>query len=423
MHGFTSDENEGYMMVYNPKLEALPLAESPMIDVVDVSATLSKFFHGVDIPFNSVGMPRNYFGPDSIVAQCKVLMQSIHQMRRLTQLQGRLPAALDAEVDRLLNSKYPKRSEEAAINQFYEELYSTAKQLQFLLYDSMTPPYQSLAIYGALLVFSLVSLWWTLRQPVTIFSLKSIVFLFPLALPLVHLLFGFEVYQIVFNRGSVFFLPSAMLSIWIIFHSIQLLVRPETTVVEKTFGQAVSIVTILNESINWTALALSLVTGPLWKKWLSALPNVNWFCYGLLVIVLWSVIRSRSQSLFSLRRPVHFWLLLPCLFLMGWYELTEADPTMYLEELGGFHKVFVAFAVYGALLLVSAIFVSRSFCLPVLVGSFLFMFLLWQNSPTGRILNIVFLLQMITLLAPQLEASECIVSFVCFSLSLFFFFF
>jgi len=415
MHGFSSDENEGYVMFFNPKLEALPLQHSPMIQVVDVAATLAKFLQGVDIPFNSVGIPQNYFGEDAIVSQCKILMQSAHQLKRLAEYEGKLDDDLRDQVDRLLNGVYPKRSDQEAMNNFYHNLHSVTKQLQYILYDTMTPPYQSFGISVTILLVILLSLWWVLRFPVTLFSTKSIVFLLPLAVPLVHLLFGVDFYQIVFNRGSIFFLPSAMLSIWIVYQTISMLIQTETTKIERNLVQSIASLTILNESINWTALALSLLTGPKWKKWLSSLPHSNWICYGLLIIAIWITIRSRHQRLFSLSRPIYFWLLLPCLGLMACYEATEGDSEMYMEELGGFHKMFVAFVGYGFLLLVFSIILTRSFCVPVLVGSFLFMFLLWQNSSTGRILNLVFILQMTLLLAPQLELTECVLSFVCLS--------
>lgn len=60
MHGQTENGNEGYLLFYNPNLT--PHRSRGLIDVVDVAPTIAKYLQGVDIPFNSVGMARNYYG-------------------------------------------------------------------------------------------------------------------------------------------------------------------------------------------------------------------------------------------------------------------------------------------------------------------------------------------------------------------------
>lgn len=59
MHGTAADGNEPFILLYNPRLS--PKSEIK-IDVVDVAATLSMYFDGVDIPANSLGISHAYFG-------------------------------------------------------------------------------------------------------------------------------------------------------------------------------------------------------------------------------------------------------------------------------------------------------------------------------------------------------------------------
>jgi hypothetical protein len=60
MHGFSGGGNEGYLMFYNPKLTSYRARE--LIDVVDVAPTIAKYLQNVDIPYDSVGMARNFYG-------------------------------------------------------------------------------------------------------------------------------------------------------------------------------------------------------------------------------------------------------------------------------------------------------------------------------------------------------------------------
>ena len=59
MHGDTANGNEPFLLIYNPNID--PKSDF-RIDVVDVAPTLSLYFEGVEIPANSLGISRTYFG-------------------------------------------------------------------------------------------------------------------------------------------------------------------------------------------------------------------------------------------------------------------------------------------------------------------------------------------------------------------------
>lgn len=71
MHGEAADGNEPFILLYNPALEPkgpvslcllLLILFQMKIDVIDVAATLSLYFEGVDIPANSLGLTHSYWG-------------------------------------------------------------------------------------------------------------------------------------------------------------------------------------------------------------------------------------------------------------------------------------------------------------------------------------------------------------------------
>jgi hypothetical protein len=59
MHGTTANGNEPFLLLYNPKLD--PRSET-RIDIVDVAPTIALYLKGAEIPANSMGIARPYFG-------------------------------------------------------------------------------------------------------------------------------------------------------------------------------------------------------------------------------------------------------------------------------------------------------------------------------------------------------------------------
>jgi hypothetical protein len=79
LHGYSNNGNEGYMMLYNPKLKP---QEEKKIHVVDVAATISGYFKDVDIPVDSVGVSHTYYGESKSdkINYANVLKRNIAQL-------------------------------------------------------------------------------------------------------------------------------------------------------------------------------------------------------------------------------------------------------------------------------------------------------------------------------------------------------
>jgi hypothetical protein len=73
MHGTSDDGNEGFILIYNPSIE--PSNTIIPIDVIDVCPTLALYLKGVDIPANSMGVTRTYFGANTTSLNIKALKQ------------------------------------------------------------------------------------------------------------------------------------------------------------------------------------------------------------------------------------------------------------------------------------------------------------------------------------------------------------
>jgi len=85
MHGDALDGNEPFILLYNPRIE--PKAET-RIDIVDVAPTLSLFLTGVDIPANSMGVSRTYFGKNQTEFSVKAMKQNIVQLSESARTKG-----------------------------------------------------------------------------------------------------------------------------------------------------------------------------------------------------------------------------------------------------------------------------------------------------------------------------------------------
>lgn len=150
MHGLSSGGNEPFILFYNPRLES---KQEIRIDVVDVAPTIALFLRGVDIPSNSIGLTRTFFGlkrkkkeeeisfsdkglcctgENQTELDIKALKQNIVQLKGALEAKG--GSVDEAEWSRFLNNKETSK-------QFFEELLLFSEAMKSALFDAAYAPW------------------------------------------------------------------------------------------------------------------------------------------------------------------------------------------------------------------------------------------------------------------------------------------
>lgn len=78
MHGESQNGNEGFILMYNPNIS--PKSEIK-IDVVDVAPTLASHLLNIDIPSNSMGVTKAYFGVNKTGDAINSLKKNLRQLQ------------------------------------------------------------------------------------------------------------------------------------------------------------------------------------------------------------------------------------------------------------------------------------------------------------------------------------------------------
>ena len=324
------------------------------------------------------------------------------------------------DIQALLHERYTTGDE-----QLIHKLLTTATELKALMYDTMEAPtdrvFTSTAALSALLLvafqvfFGIGNLFSVARHRPLLAIVYLAVFAFVLFAPLGHLLFMSTHWTRVFQQGTVFYLPSLSLA----FVQIALLARiwsfdslsrtRRSSPLSAVCYTAISML-VINESINWLLLALSLLFRSHWKSWFSSLTGSRELVYLLAMVLayvqLWPSRRSGSRNAdaaahttTSQSRTSFLVVLLVALLLLT-YEWTVSINEAYLVF--GFHVAFAAAFLIGLLGVLSHLFVHRS-VQSVSAGFSLLLLVLWMDSNTGRLLHLTWSSQGLLLLYPVFE--------------------
>ncbi|EFC48510.1 FBOX domain-containing protein [Naegleria gruberi] len=150
LHGYSRDGNEGYVMLYNPRLK--PYDER--LDIVDVCPTVAKYLKGVDIPADNIGVSRAYFGDDeeSLKYKSYVLKESLVQLTDTTTRRGTDLLRSASSILNLLKMEASDMSfseKFKSIRDFNTELSKLNVEMKQKLYQLMDTPVFWVAFYVA----------------------------------------------------------------------------------------------------------------------------------------------------------------------------------------------------------------------------------------------------------------------------------
>jgi hypothetical protein len=407
----------------------------PLIDVTDVCATIAKYLDGVDIPFNNIGIMHNFYGmcagscwprndvdyvsfhgvgAKSNVKFVKALKQNLHQLSKTAAWRGKLDSRMELDVQTLLQARYT-----AGDDKLVEQMLIAARTLKHIMYDTMDVPtmrvLSSTAILVALLaitfelffgVKSLVNL--VVHQPLRALA-YLVLFCFIILAPLSHLLFMSTHWVRVFRQGTVFYLPSLGLA----FVQVALLARLwHRSQVQARVGNesplsnlcyaAISMI-VINESINWLLLALSLVFRGHWKAWFTACTGSRELVYALSLALAYVQLLPQRQAQPTMRARNSYANMALVTLIIGLllaYEWTESYNDAYVVF--GFHACFAAAAIIGAAAVVYQLVYHRTVA-AVSPACSMLLLVLWMDSNTGRMLHLIWIAQGLLLQYPMLE--------------------
>ena len=368
-------------MFYNP---ALPSYRSnSLIDVVDVAPTIAKYLKDVDIPFNSVGKARNYYGTGlynfsfysilnrsldsaSLKQNVNILKQNLVQLKACSDARGKI-AAVDTEtIDRLLLLPAKKES--------IHELSEAIDSFKLRLYNVMDAPTEYCIAYCITLAIVLFITIFYFHEGRSIFSMSLLGWVTLLGIyiaPLIHLLFAYEFYGKIFGKGTVFFLPNSLLTFLavILWHRQRKFDQKRKTRREMTLSdyKTSSSLPLYHDksiemlicvfAVNWFELAVTLIFGASWKMAFSSWPYATDFMYlCTFLLLLWIHTSLNYQSSNILRRTIlgsmvktlfspSYLICVVVLVLFRFYEYTEENSELYWY--GGVHLLVSIAAVLG----------------------------------------------------------------------------
>jgi hypothetical protein len=141
LHGFSGKGNDGYMLLYNPRLHSA----YKQIDTVDVAPTLASYLCNVDIPASSIGITRAHFGPaspsspEAAIAKARALQRNVAQLSRSVRHAHGTMFSTDAGRNfQWLLAQDVDSYERAA--EFMPHLEVAARRLKALVFDAVRPP-------------------------------------------------------------------------------------------------------------------------------------------------------------------------------------------------------------------------------------------------------------------------------------------
>ena len=249
-------------------------------------------------------------------------------------------------------------------------------QIKVKLYNVMQSPIEYTILACFTLSSTIFCVIWILhgKQITTLPVVAWIIIIGVYFAPLVHLLFGYSFYSIVFSKGTCFFLPSSILTVLSLYlwdrqlkysknlsniETITTVSTSENSEPIITFQNTSMILLIAGFAINWVELSITLLFGATWKQMFSRFEGSTYLVYFLCeMLIFWfhfGFNRTKediSQKYTLMNRITKTVLNVPfiictiMLILFRIYEITEEDSEQYLY--GGVHQIVILAGFIGA---------------------------------------------------------------------------
>ncbi|KAG2383489.1 hypothetical protein C9374_004160 [Naegleria lovaniensis] len=445
LHGYSRDGNEGYVMLYNPRLK--PYEER--LDIVDVCPTVAKFLKDVDIPADNIGVSRAYFGGDdeSLKYRSYVLKESLVQLTDTTTRRGTdlLRSAssilnlLKMELEDLaFNEKFKN------INEFNDELSKLAVGMKRKLYQLLDKPVFWVFFYGffalAMVVIGLYRFnFHAIHLMAEKFFSKSL-YLLGILVPLyfgsyVNILFCWDTWKNVVRSGSPFFVWQGFLTVVLFFVLYQCaihLLRSNTKSDKEKPSENFSLIgwkMFIFCIIDMTFFALYNLFRRQWKwgmeyilplQYFALIHFVCDFCgysvFGLITSSALYVIRKIRRSTpvptkksASKNSWFHFFYCFAMMMLLFLFEYTSVRETAPQEQkalyvhyytIAGFHIYYLAFLIMAIVYTCFVLLFNPKRLDRLLVPAILYAFALMRDTPYGRVVTLLQNIQYCYFLVP-----------------------
>jgi hypothetical protein len=443
MHGYSTNGNEGYVMLYNPKLQ--PFRQR--VDVVDIAPTIAKYLSKVDIPSDNIGMVRTYFGPDaqSLNYQNNALKQNILQMVD-TSIRRGVSVSKDT-----INNILKMKPDQAAVKgpaDFNKQLIQTATTLKMNLYKLIQKPYHWVAYFGLQSFIVLLVILYRYNYNLLLMAVRTqcvkAIFESLLLTPMyfgvfINVLFVWDGWKGVIRSGSPFFVWHGYLALIVLY----LLVRVMSSTsddIKREHILDISKKLILHSLMDMTWFALFNLFKSQWKRgvdnqYFFYLPYVSLIVFilmtsnvriaDLLKPLRWIkklITRNRHHQateistndiIAELKKDyVHLVVSFILLAFMLLFEMTSVKETAPREEKAKYivyYNVFALHRYYAIFLpltflyfIVTMIFSTKNLD-RLIVPATLYAFAIMRDTPHARVVLIATNLQYHLLLVPAIQ--------------------
>eukprot|EP01114_Cavostelium_apophysatum_P005081 TRINITY_DN1568_c0_g1_i1.p1 TRINITY_DN1568_c0_g1~~TRINITY_DN1568_c0_g1_i1.p1 ORF type:complete len:876 (-),score=228.98 TRINITY_DN1568_c0_g1_i1:1299-3926(-) len=389
MHGESADGNEPFIMLYNPRLE--PKHEI-RVDIVDVAPTLSFYFQGVDIPANSLGITRSYFGENQTELSIKALKQNLVQ---LTSTAKERSVRFDKDkADKLMELKHYNEEDRKEITKFLEEIKSH-------MFGVLDAPWISVALFTFVSSCAVLYILLQYNEGLERFVNANQYVGFVREMFTVLVIYGLMFFQLLFcwwnwgavhDSGSLYRIFSPLLAL-VAIHNHRLSSR------DAAKSSLIDRLVYKNEMINLAVIIHSTCFPDLMTFW-DDIPGMSNVAFVLAVFLLNVYYRQKAnqsqKSKYALERVIFSAVLL----LAHVYSYTEGLSWLYM--LWHFHVC--ALAVYLTSVFSLVFFVLRGRMAELIIPINLILFLLYKDSSVGRLLVLLLNYQYLRYILPSIEA-------------------
>lgn len=440
LHGYSTNGNEGYLMLYNPRL----MPHKERIDVVDVAPTIAKYLDKVDIPADNIGITRVFYEPtpEGIRHKTNALKQNMIQLADTSKRRG-VPNVKYDTLDNLLRMAPESLGHGNDGKSLNAELTKAMTSMKNNLYKLLDRPFHWVVFYGlqSFIVMMIILYRYNyntlllMAKGYVLKGVKLLLFLVPMYFgAFLNILFVWDSWKNIIRSGGPFYVWHALLAL-VVFY---LLFRVGVTSDERDkrnvlrTGRQFLMHTLVD--ITWFTLftlfrkqwkylfevkAFSLVPYGLLALYILISSNVTITSILLLPfrlvrkILRRPLVTPQSQSTVQPQRDyvnlVVSFLLLAILIA---FELTSAKGTdkraekeKYIKyyNLGGFHFLFALFLAVNFTYFVATLLMGTQHLDRLVIPVTMYAFAIMRDTPHGRFLTTILNLQYYLLLVPLVQ--------------------
>ncbi|KAL9652332.1 hypothetical protein ABK040_011989 [Willaertia magna] len=428
LHGHSKNGNEGYVMLYNPKLKPY----EQRLDIVDVCPTVAKYLKGVDIPADNIGVTRTFYGDDKegLKYSTYILKENLVQLTDTTKRRG-------ADLLRTLGSIYNLLAMEAedasfsekfnGVYEFSLELFKLATDFKQKLYQLLDKPVFWVIFYGAIaLLLAVILLYRFYFHAIHLLSEKyftKAIYLLLLLIPLyfgayINVLFCWDTWKGVIRSGSPFFVSQGYLAIILFFALYQCALlfteKKQDREAFSTIGWKLFIFLV----IDMTFFMLYNLLRRQWKWGMDNMATIPFQYFTLIYFVC----EFSGYNLFSnilggllfvvkkiLRSPTtpskggnnnlfHFLCCVAMMIVLFLFEFTSVRETadqlekakyIHYYTIAGFHIYFLIFIIMLFVYSCFVILFNPKRLDRLVIPALLYAFALMRDTPHGRVVTLI----------------------------------